>query len=74
MTQLTKPRDVELWSHTTSGIAFEVVDAKTGESLTGGRVEWSSFDDDDDAHAVGTATWRKRCEKRNWAIVRVVWS
>lgn len=78
MTKTTQAtREVELWSHTTCGLSFEVVDAQTGKSLTD-RMGWCSDEDLEDEYADwelrGWEHYEKACAKRGWIVVRRIYS
>jgi len=66
-------RQVNLITHTTCGIAFEVVDAVSGESLTGGRVDWCD-EGDEEAEARGLALFARKIKKSGWELKEQVWS
>lgn len=68
----TKTRNVELWLHTTSGVAFEIIDADTRESLTDGRVYWC--DDEADREEEGFMYFREKIAEKGWTIVQECWS
>ena len=78
MTKTTQAtREVELWSHTTCGLAFEVVDAETGDPLTD-RMGWCSDEQLEDEYADwelrGWEHYEKFCAKRGWIVVRRIYS
>ncbi len=70
-------REVELWSHTTCGLAFEIVDHKTQKSITG-RMDWCSDEDLENEYAEfesrGWDRFEKMCAQKGWVIVSRHWS
>lgn len=76
METTTTAKLVDLVSHTTCGLEFEIVDAVTGESLSG-RIFWASDDDleeDDELEGRGWERFRKEIAKRGWTLHDQVWS
>ena len=70
-------KEVELWSHTTCGLDFEIVDFKTQQSITG-RIPWCSDEDLEDeysdAESNGWKYFEKVCARKGWVIVSRHWS
>lgn len=70
-----KEREVILTLHTTCGIAFEVTDAKTEESLA--FVDWCSdeeAEENDEKEGQGWVYMRNGCAQRGWKIKMEAWS
>lgn len=72
--ETTKTRNVELWVHTTSGIEFEIIDVKTKESLTGGRVFWCTDEEAEWRDADGVDYFSKKIKEKGWVLEGIAWS
>lgn len=69
-------RTVDLVTHTTSGLEFEVVDAESGESLTGRRF-WCTEEDaeeDEELESEGVEKFLDFIKKKGWTLRHTVWS